>query len=178
LEDEEMTYLISRPQKISSLTCPAARILTALIILALLSLGTFSCAAAQTSTDPARSHCVSSGYLYRITPSVNGGQPVCSFPDNSWCDVNEFYKGSCGPRITANILPSYAFETDTQKATKSMQEICFSSGGKMKSIHTPYGDIAVCTFPDGTTCDARTISEGRCGMDEWMIYARSWLNAP
>jgi putative hemolysin len=165
---------------ISVQTRPAAKILTAFIILAMFCLSTLCCAtalAAQASTDPVRTHCVSSGYLYRTTPSLNGGQGICSFPDNSWCDANEFYNGSCGPRLTPNILPGYAFATGSTKVA-SMQEICISSGGRIKSVHTPYGDIAICVFPDGTTCDAKAISEGRCGADYWTIYAQSWLNAP
>lgn len=161
----------------SKMTCPAAGVLSVLSILALLCLGTVCCATAQVSTDPARTHCVSSGYLYRTSPSLNGGQGICSFPDNSWCDANEFYQGSCGPSLSPNIVPGYAFETGSTKAA-SMQEICLASGGKIKSVHTPYGDINVCVFPDGTTCDAKAISEGRCGADYWMIYAQSWLNAP
>ena len=176
-----MTNSKDNSRRMSSVTGSDSRVRTMLCILALFCLSMSICVAAQaaqTPTDPARTYCVSSGYLYRAAPSINGGLPICSFTDNSWCDVNEFYNGSCGPRLAPNILPSYSFDIDTEKPVKSMQDVCLASGGKMKSVHTPYGDITLCVFPDGTTCDARTISEGRCGMDEWMIYARSWLNAP
>ncbi|MDD1762028.1 MAG: DUF333 domain-containing protein [Methanothrix sp.] len=161
----------------SKMTCPAAGILSVLSILALFCLATVCCVTAQVSTDSARTHCVSSGYLYRTSPSLNGGQGICSFPDNSWCDANEFYNGSCGPSLSPNIVPGYAIVTGST-GTPSVQDICRSSGGRMKSVHTPYGDIAMCVFPDGTTCDAKAISEGRCGADYWTIYAQSWLNAP
>lgn len=137
----------------------------------------------ENATDPARTHCVSSGYLYRIAPGMNGGEPVCMFPDKSWCDADGFYQGLCGPSLSPNIYPEYVFEgpetiASTATATATTEGLCRNAGGSMKMVHTPYGDIQMCVFPDGRTCDARAISEGRCGADQWMIYAQSWLNAP
>jgi len=156
--------------------CPAARIMSVLTIWALFSLGML-CAAAQDSSDAAHSYCVSSGYLYSTSPGVNGGQGVCVFPDKSWCDASGFYQGNCGPSLSPNIFPGYATGTGSV-VTASPEAICRSSGGSMKSVHTPYGDILMCVFPDGTTCDSKALSEGRCGADYWTIYAQSWLNAP
>jgi putative hemolysin len=165
-EDDDMTL----PKNNS------ATILSVLSIWAALTLGMLS-VAAQDSTDPARSYCVSSGYLYRASPGINDGQGICMFPDKSWCDVNGFYQGNCGPSLSPNIFPEYAVQTGSM-GTASMQDICRNGGGSMKSVHTPYGDILMCVFPDGTTCDSKALSEGRCGADYWTIYAQSWLNAP
>lgn len=145
-------------------------------ILAISFLGVL-CAAAQDSSDPARTYCVNSGYLYRTSPGMNAGQGFCEFPNKNWCDAQAFYTGSCGPSLTPSIFPSYAVQTGTV-GTISAEEICRRSRGSLKSVHTPYGDISMCVLPDGTTCDMKSLSEGRCGMDYWMIYAQSWLNAP
>jgi putative hemolysin len=172
MEDNNMIY----PKKIPAKICPSVAFLSILCIYAALTLCTL-CTGTQDSSDPARSYCVSSGYTYRTSPGINGGQGICMFPDNSWCDLNEFYKGDCGPSLSPNIFPEYAVQT-ASVGSASAQDICQRSGGSMKSVHTPWGDILMCVFPDGTTCDSRALSEGRCGADYWTIYAQSWLNAP
>ncbi|HNX40404.1 MAG TPA: DUF333 domain-containing protein [Methanothrix sp.] len=58
------------------------------------------------------------------------------------------------------------------------ERMCNNSGGTVRSVHTPYGNIAMCVFPDGVTCDLKSITEGKFGEDAWTRYARSWLNAP
>lgn len=136
------------------------------------------CTAAQDSPDPAHSYCVKSGYLYHTSPGMNAGQGVCVFPNNNWCDAQAFYSGSCGPSLSPSIFPGYSDQTGTM-GTISAEELCRRSRGSLKSVHTPYGDISICVLPDGTNCDMKSLSEGRCGItDYWMIYARSWLNAP
>jgi putative hemolysin len=67
---------------------------------------------------------------------------------------------------------------DNSMWTETTAKICRNNGGSLRSVHTPYGDIAVCAFPDGRTCDLKSLAEGRCGGDSWLLYARSWLDAP
>lgn len=151
-------------------------ILLGLTVLAFLSSG-FLAALAEDSADQARSYCVRSGYLYRSSPAVNNGQGICVFPDNSWCDTQAFFQGTCSYNLKPNILPAYASEPEAMW-TQSAESICRGSGGYLKSVHTPYGDITICAFSDGRTCDLKSLAEGRCGGDMWLLYARSWLDAP
>jgi len=151
-------------------------ILSGLCILAFLSLVALT-AMAQDSADQARSYCVKSGYLYSTSPGINGDQGMCTFPDKSWCDSQEFFQGACSRSLRPNILPSYVSDTEGLW-TQSAATICQNSGGSLRSVHTPYGDITMCAFPDGRTCDLKSLAEGRCGGDRWLAYARSWLDAP
>jgi putative hemolysin len=151
-------------------------ILSGLCILAFLSLVALT-AMAQDSADQARSYCVKSGYLYSTSPGTNDGQGMCTFPDKSWCDSRAFFQGACSRSLTPNILPGYVSESESTY-TQSAATICRSSGGILRSVHTPYGDITMCAFPDGRTCDLKSLAEGRCGGDSWLVYARSWLDAP
>jgi putative hemolysin len=151
-------------------------ILSGLCILAFLSTGMLT-AMAQDSADQARSYCVKSGYLYSTSPGINGGQGMCTFPDKSWCDSQAFFQGDCSRSQRTNILPGYVSQPESMY-TQSAATICRSSGGNLRSVHTPYGDITMCVFPDGRTCDLPALSEGRCGGDNWLVYARSWLDAP
>jgi putative hemolysin len=154
----------------------ARNILSGLCILAFLSSDMLT-AMAQDSADQARSYCVKSGYLYSTSPGTNGGQGMCVFPDKSWCDCQAFFQGDCRRNLKPNILPGYVSESGSTW-TQSAASICMSSGGSLRSVHTPYGDITVCAFPDGRTCDLNSLAEGRCGGDRWLAYARSWLDAP
>jgi len=151
-------------------------VLLSLWILAFLSSGMLA-GIAQDSADQARTYCVKSGYLYSSSPGVNGGQGMCVFPDKSWCDSQAFFQGTCSHSLKPNILPRYVSEPEAMWA-QSSGAICRSSGGVLRSVHTPYGDITMCAFPDGRTCDLKSLAEGRCGGDMWMVYARSWLDAP
>lgn len=154
----------------------AKNILSGLCILAFLSYGMLA-AMAQDSADQARSYCVNSGYLYSTSPGTNDGQGMCVFPDKSWCDSQAFFQGDCSRSLNPNILPGYVSESENMY-TQSAATICRSSGGVLRSVHTPYGDITMCAFPDGRTCDLKSLAEGRCGGDSWQVYARSWLDAP
>jgi putative hemolysin len=151
-------------------------ILSCLCILAFLSLGMLT-VTGQDSADPARSFCVKSGYLYTTAPGINAGQGMCVFPDKSWCDCQAFYQGNCSRSLKPNILPGYVSKPESMY-TQSSDTICRSSGGSLRSVHTPYGDITMCVFPDGRTCDLLSLAEGKCGGDRWLVYARSWLDAP
>jgi len=151
-------------------------ILSGICILAFLSSGVLT-VVAQDSADQARSYCVSSGYLYSTSPGINDGQGMCTFPDKSWCDSQAFFQGDCSRSLNPNILPSYVSQSEGMYP-QSDATICRSSGGILRSVHTPYGDITMCAFPDGRTCDMKSLTEGRCGGDNWLVYARSWLDAP
>jgi putative hemolysin len=151
-------------------------ILSGICILAFLSSGMLT-AAAQDSADQARTYCVKSGYLYSTSPGINGDQGMCTFPDKSWCDSQAFFQGTCSRSLNPNILPGYVSEPGSMYP-QSAATICRSSGGILRSVHTPYGDITMCAFPDGRTCDLLSLTEGRCGGDSWQVYARSWLDAP
>lgn len=151
-------------------------ILLGFCILVFLSSGMLA-AMAEDSADQARSYCVKSGYLYSSTPGVNDGQGMCVFPDKSWCDSQAFFQGTCSHSLKPNILPAYVSEPEAMW-TQSAESICRGSGGSLRSVHTPYGDITMCVFADGRTCDLKSLAEGRCGGDMWLAYARSWLDAP
>ena len=128
--------------------------------------------------DAARAYCVKMGYLYKSGTSQNGGQGMCQFPDSSWCDSQSYYKGGCGPGISPNIYPNYAYGS-SYPGTVSAGGLCSRSGGSLRSVHTPYGDVTLCAFPNGSTCDLQSLASGNCGgVDYWTVYARSWLNAP
>ncbi len=151
-------------------------ILLCLSILAFLSSGLMA-AVGEDSVDQARTYCVRSGYLYSSSPAVNGGQGICMFPDKSWCDSQAFFQGTCSRNLNPNILPGYASEPEAIWMP-SAESICRGSGGSLRSVHTPYGDITMCVFPNGKSCDMRSLADGRCGGDMWLAYARSWLDAP
>ncbi len=151
-------------------------ILSGICILAFLSSGMLT-VVAQDSADQARSYCVKSGYLYSTSSGINGDQGMCTFPDKSWCDSQAFFQGDCSRSLKPNILPSYVTQPESMYP-QSDATICRSSGGSLRSVHTPYGDITMCAFPDGRTCDLLSLTEGRCGGDRWLVYARSWLDAP
>jgi putative hemolysin len=151
-------------------------ILLSFCILAFLSSGMLA-AMAQDPADRARSYCVKSGYLYSSSPGVNGGQGMCVFPDKSWCDSQAFFQGTCDRSLKPNIIPGYVSESEGMWV-QSVESICRGRGGSLRSVHTPYGDITVCAFADGRTCDLKSLLEGRCGGDMWLAYARSWLDAP
>jgi len=156
------------------------KMLAAFSLLAILALS-LSCAVAQdSSADAARAHCVKMGYLYKSGTSQNGGQGMCQFPDNSWCDAQAYYQGQCGPSVSPNIYPYYSYDYGyTYPSVTSAEGLCSRSGGSLRNVHTPYGDVTLCVFPNGSSCDLQSLSSGTCGgVDYWTVYARSWLNAP
>jgi putative hemolysin len=119
--------------------------------------------------DPNSAYCVSTmGYLYRTTPSLNDGKGICQFPDGTWCDAHEFFKGNCGPAPYVSYRSYLTRPTDSSNA-------CWRYGGRIQYVHTIYGDIPLCVSPDG-----RTINLPGYGgtSDAWAYYAYSWLNAP
>lgn len=156
----------------------AGVLLACLSMLAFLSMVLLPAVADDASDDQAHSYCVQMGYLYRSTPELNGGKGICEFPDRSWCDAQSYLQGTCGPSLSPNIYPAYVYD-HTSEPTSSAITLCQRSGGSLRNIHTPYGDVVMCVFPDGTACDLRSLEAGVCsGVDYWELYARAWLNAP
>lgn len=150
-----------------------------LCLLALLAVCLSSAVADASDADVAHSYCVQMGYLYHSSPSMNGGQGICQFPDNTWCDAQAFYAGQCGPRLSPNLMmgPGSILTTPIPSTT-SASTLCRNSGGRLESVHTPYGDVTLCVFPNGRTCDIQSLYNGMCGGDDWLRYASSWLNGP
>jgi len=150
---------------------PASLLLAGMLLLVLL-LASLSVAA---DASPAQSYCVKMGYLYRALPLADGAEERCVFPDGTYCEANAFFSGSC----TRTPFPSpypyvYSGNADWVPQARSM---CLNSGGSLREVHTPYGDVVMCAFPDGSVCDIRSLLSGMCGND-WLSYAYGWLNAP
>lgn len=145
---------------------------------------------------PDRAHCVSSGYLYTKNPALNNGKPVCKFPDGSWCDAHAYFIGNCsGSGLISPYNPTFYSSgqgaLDLAAGTKECQRL----GGGVQSVHTAYGDVNLCVFPDGSTMDLRALANGAYGYygpylystypynngpyrDNWYYWAYAWLNAP
>jgi putative hemolysin len=138
-----------------------------------------------------RTYCVSMGYLYRTNPGVNGNQPICQLSDYSWCDANAFATGKCGASIGAtgfnnsygNYYPyfyDYPYSNNypyTGTTPGAAIDACTGSGGNVTNVHTPYGDVDVCKFPNGNIMDLNGLYNGFSG-DKWYYYAYNFLNAP
>jgi hypothetical protein len=56
-------------------------------------------------------------------------------------------------------------------------DACTSAGSNVTSVHTPYGDVDVCKFPNGNIMDLFGLYNGIQG-DNWYNYAYNYLNAP
>jgi len=150
----------------------ASLLVVGLCILAFLAIGLPQAAAEGSAADAVHSHCVQMGYLYKSSPGMNNGQGICEFPDKTWCDAQAFYAGQCSPRPSPNLLPS------SGSLSPSASTLCRNAGGHLQNVHTPYGDVTLCVFPNGRTCDIQSLYNGMCGGDGWLNYAQSWLNAP
>ena len=150
-----------------------------------------STAPVSSSSGSDRTYCVSMGYLYRTTPGVNGGQPVCQFSDYSWCDANSFTTGKCGANVGSNGFYNpygnyYPYFNDYPYSSGYSYpgltpgqsiDACTSRGGSVSSVHTPYGDVDVCKFPNGNIMDLYGMYNGLLG-DNWYYSAYNYLNAP
>ncbi len=108
------------------------------------------------TSGPDRAYCVGTGNLYTTNPGLNSGKPICQFAGNSWCDAHAFFTGDC----TGSTSPYYASYNaplsalDLADATKT----CNAQGGQVQSVHTTYGDVNLCVFPDGASIDLRSLS--------------------
>ena len=144
------------------------------------------------TSGPDRAYCVSMGYLYTTSPGVNSGKGVCQFPDNSWCDGHAFFTGDC---TNANSAYNPYFYNNPQGALDiaDATKACQKNGGRVENVHTAYGDVNLCVFPDGSSVDLRGLYNGVYGgnygpyygyyngiygTDNWYYWAYSWLNAP
>jgi putative hemolysin len=66
---------------------------------------------------------------------------------------------------------------DIASATKTCQKY----GGAVQRVHTSYGDVNMCVFPDGSYVNLMGLYNNVYGGfpgDNWYYYAYSWLNAP
>jgi putative hemolysin len=126
--------------------------------------------------DPDRAYCVKMGYLYRETPGLNDGRGICEFPDSTWCDCQAFHEGKCSANPYSHFSPNFYNEGQSGQHTAAVN-LCQSSGGSVRNVHTPYGDVDVCIFPNGRTVDLWALY-GKATGDDWLYYAHSWLSAP
>jgi putative hemolysin len=174
-------------------------VLAGLCVAVFLAMG-LSIAAGQAldTSGPDRSYCVSMGNLYTTSPAVNNGKGICQFSDNSWCDAHAFFVGNCS-RNTNGAYNPYSYNNaqgalDIADATKA----CQHNGGRVENVHTAYGDVNLCVFPDGSSVDLRGLYngiyngaydgfynspyngyyDGIYGGNNWYYWAYSWLNAP
>jgi putative hemolysin len=137
------------------------------------------------TSESDRAYCVKMGYLYRTTPSINGGQPICQFSDYSWCDANAYATGKCGQVFSSNgfynpygIYYPYYYNYPSEGYTPGRTiSACYDRGGRVQNVHTPYGDVDMCVFPDGSMMDINGLYNRLLG-DDWQYYAYSFLNAP
>lgn len=148
------------------------------------SLGAY--ASSSSASDSDRNYCVTMGYLYRTSPGLNEGQPICQFSDSSWCDANAFATGECAPSRANGFFNKYGIYYPyyydypypyTGLTPGAAVDACTSNGGTVSSVHTPYGDVDVCKFPNGRIVDLYDLYNGAWGND-WHYYAYSWLNPP
>lgn len=148
-------------------------LIAALFVLAILAASPAS--AADSGANGAESYCVKMGYLYRTMPVPGGVEERCVFPDRSYCEAKAFFDGTCG-RTLFPSSDSYVYSGDIDWSSQARTR-CFDSNGRLREVHTPYGDVVMCALPDGSICDLRQLLAGMCG-DDWLAYAYDWLHAP
>jgi putative hemolysin len=133
----------------------------------------------QANASADKSYCVGMGYLYRTDLGINNGQGFCQF-DGTWCDAHAFATGKCGASTSGFFNPYgnyypyynpyYLYGPNYGGSIAS----CSSYGGRMETIHTPYGDFDRCVLPNGGTVDLYGLSES----EAWYREAYSFLNSP
>jgi putative hemolysin len=136
----------------------------------------FLLASPSSSADAnsAQSYCVKMGYLYRALPTAGGMEERCIFPDSTYCEAKAFLNGTC-TRTPYPSSSSYVYSGSADWGPQA-RRMCANSGGRLREVHTPYGDVVTCAFPDGSICDLRALLAGMCG-DNWFSYAYGWLHA-
>jgi putative hemolysin len=114
-----------------------------------------------------RTYCVSMGYLYRTNPRVMAASQICQFSDYSWCDAMPPLQESAAPAplLTASTIHmentihtsnDYPYSNNypyTGTTPGAATDACTGRGGNVTSVHTPYGDVDVCKFPNGDIMD-------------------------
>ncbi len=109
------------------------------------------------TSGPDSAYCTSNGYLYTTIPGVNNGKAVCQFADRSWCDAHSYFTGNRTPNASVvNAYNPYAFNTP-QGALEiaDASKMCQNYGGGVQTVHTSYGDVSMCVFPDGSMVDLK-----------------------
>jgi len=125
---------------------------------------------AANTSGPDRSYCVSLGYLYATNPGVNGGKPICQFPDGSSCDAHAFFTGNCsGLGLASPYNPTFYSSQGALDIAAGTAE-CQRLGGEVQNVHTPYGDVDLCILPGGNTMDLRALANGVSGYNEPYPY--------
>ena len=142
-----------------------------------------SMASTQSTSSSDRAYCVGLGYLYRTAPGIDNGQGFCQFGGNSWCDAHTFATGSCSPSSYGFHNPygyyypyyysAYPYGQNDGGSINSCQDY----GGRVESIHTPYGDVNECVYPNGSAMNFYGPNDGYLG-DNWYYYAYNYLNSP
>jgi hypothetical protein len=123
----------------------------------------------SSQSQAAHDYCVQLGYMYKTTPSLNNGQPICEFTKTTWCDADAFYSGNCTASNNPAGLPNpYA--------------TYYSGSPPSASVHTPYGDIPANVLYGGNIYvnDPYYGGYDEAGAEQaaWMYGAMSFLNAP
>jgi hypothetical protein len=142
-----------------------------------------SSASTPSTSSSDRAYCVGLGYLYRSAPGINNGQGFCQFGGNSWCDAHTFATGSCSPSSYGfsnpygNYYPYYYSAYPYGQNYGGSINSCQDYGGSMQSIHTPYGDVNECVYPNGSPMNSYGPYDGYLG-DNWYYYAYNYLNSP
>jgi len=136
------------------------------------------------SSGPDCAHCVNNGYVCTKLPEVNDNEPICQFPDGSYCDAHQYFIEACSsPEVPLNPFGFYNNPQgglDLADATKT----CNKYGGAVTTMHTPYGDANICVFPNGQSIDLpglnRLTSLGRPQQEQaiWYMEAYNFLNGP
>ncbi|MDD1752642.1 MAG: DUF333 domain-containing protein [Methanotrichaceae archaeon] len=154
-----------------------------LCALILLAIGTMNCVGEEgvsngltessesqaAESQAAHDYCVQMGYLYKTTPTLNNGQPICQFTKTTWCDANAFYTGQCTGSYNPYGLPNpYA---------------TYYGYPSSASVHTPYGDVPANVPYGGYIYVTEPYyyggwSETGAEQAAWMYGAISFLNAP
>ncbi len=166
-----------------------------------------------TTSGPDSAYCTGNGYYYTTVPGVNNGKAICQFPDGKWCDAHAYFTGDCAASSNVSYNPNLAYNPnipynlnlynapaaygnpyiynnpytynnpqgalDIADATKTCQQY----GGIVQHVHTSYGDVSICVFPNGNYIDlnglnSATYAGGGLVGDNWYYSAYSWLNAP
>jgi putative hemolysin len=103
--------------------------------------------------NPASEHCVQHGGKHVAEKRPDGAAfGVCQFEDNRQCEEWALLRGQCpagGIRVTGYVTPAARY--------------CAITGGAYVVMKSDTGgEIATCTRPGGTACDADAFYRGTC----------------
>lgn len=103
--------------------------------------------------NPASEHCVQQGGKHVAEKRPDGAAfGVCQFEDNRQCEEWALLRGRCpagGVRVTGYVTPAARY--------------CAITGGAYVVMKSETGgEIATCTLPGGTACDADAFYRGTC----------------